>query len=77
MTNANPAFPLQVACFIDHLIQMYLIDCLKVSCLADVSEANLSFVGIQQLIVDGSFSTLVQVPVILAGQLQCSHSGLN
>jgi len=69
MTQTNLTFPLQLACFIDRRIQMYLRECLKASCPDDVSESALSFVGDQQQILDGSFPRAMPVPGSLQGQL--------
>jgi len=74
-TAANPAFPLQLGCFIDRRVQMYLEDCQDAASPDEVSETHLSFVGTKQQIIDGTFPKDTQVPEILASQLRTIQSG--
>jgi len=53
-TAANLAFPLQLGCFIDHHIQMYLEDCQDLASPDEVSETHLSFAGTKQHINNNS-----------------------
>jgi len=69
-TAANWPFPLQLGCFIDCCVQMYLEDCQDAASPDKVAETKLSFVGTKQQIIDGTFPRDTQVPAVLASKLR-------
>jgi hypothetical protein len=69
MQHFNPMFALQLACFIDRKVQLYLRGCSEAQSPDDVPSTILSFSQAKMDIMEGSFTNNL-IPRTLSDQLQ-------
>jgi hypothetical protein len=77
LQNSRPLFALQLACFIDRKVQLYLGGCIEAASPEEVSSAYLSFTRAKRDIMEGSFINNL-VPQSLTRQLRSTsnrHTG--
>ena len=69
LQHANPCFTTELACFVDHRVQLYLRDCAEAQSSNDVSSTMLSFTDTKQQILDGTFAAKL-IPCSLLEKLE-------